>query len=112
MILAPQSFDYIVAFLGSMHAGFIAVPLSVPSVGADDERVSAVLADTSPSVILTTSAIAETVAEYVRQPDALKTDVIPTTIEVDALDLDAENPSSIRVRNPGPLRWAAVEAGK
>ena len=29
-ILAPQSLDYIVAFLGAIQAGFIAVPLSVP----------------------------------------------------------------------------------
>jgi long chain fatty acid CoA FadD26 len=30
-ILAPQGLDYIVAFLGALQAGFIAVPLSVPS---------------------------------------------------------------------------------
>ena len=55
VILAPQGLAYIVGFLGAMHAGFIAVPLSVPQAGSHDERVSAVLADTSPSVILTTS---------------------------------------------------------
>src|ERR1700752_5031352 len=32
VILAPQSLDYIVAFLGALEAGFIAVPLSVPTV--------------------------------------------------------------------------------
>ena len=29
-ILAPQSLDYIVSFLGALEAGFVAVPLSVP----------------------------------------------------------------------------------
>ena len=65
VILAPQGLDYIVAFLGSMQAGLIAVPLPLPHRGSSHERVSAVLADTSPSVVLTTSAVAEDVAEYV-----------------------------------------------
>src|ERR1700680_728824 len=55
VILAPQGLDYIVAFLGAMQAGQIAVPLSVPLGGVSDERVSSVLRDASPSVILTTS---------------------------------------------------------
>ena len=40
-----------------MQAGRIAVPLSVPMGGATDERVSSVLQDASPSVILTTSSV-------------------------------------------------------
>ena len=34
VILAPQGVDYIVAFLGAMQAGLIAVPLLVPLGGA------------------------------------------------------------------------------
>src|SRR5690348_8427005 len=45
VILAPQGLDYIAAFLGSMQAGLIAVPLPLPHRGSSDERVSAVLAD-------------------------------------------------------------------
>lgn len=30
MIIAPQGLEYIVAFLGALHAGVIPVPLSVP----------------------------------------------------------------------------------
>lgn len=69
VILAPQGLAYIAAFLGSMQAGAIAVPLSVPQIGSHDERVSAVLADASPSVILTTSAVAEAVAEHIHRPN-------------------------------------------
>ena len=58
VILAPQSLDYVAAFLGSMQAGLIAVPLPLPHRGSSDERVGAVFADTSPSVVLTTSAVA------------------------------------------------------
>ena len=63
-ILAPQSLDYIVAFLGAIQAGFIAVPLSVPQFGTHDERVSGALRDCSPVAILTTSAVVDDVMSY------------------------------------------------
>jgi len=56
VILAPQGLDYIVAFLGALQAGLIAVPLSVPLGGVSDERVSSVMIDASPSIVLTTSS--------------------------------------------------------
>jgi fatty acid CoA ligase FadD21 len=91
VILAPQGLDYIAAYLGAIKAGLIAVPLSVPQVGSHDERVSAVLADTSPSVILTTSAVAPSVTEYVIESNA---DARATVIQVDAIDQDARNGSA------------------
>ena len=51
-ILAPQSLDYIVGFLGALEAGFVAVPLSVPMMGVHDERATAVLKDCTPSVVV------------------------------------------------------------
>jgi acyl-CoA synthetase (AMP-forming)/AMP-acid ligase II len=66
VICAPQGLEYIVAFLGALQAGLIAVPLSVPLGGAADERVSSVLRDASPSLILTTSAVAGAVVESVK----------------------------------------------
>ena len=109
LILAPQGLAYIVAFLGAMQAGFIAVPLSVPQPGAHDERVSAVLEDTSPSVILTTSAVAGTVAEYVGRPET--GGPVPTIIEVDALDLDAKGPSSGRLREAPTTAYLQYTSG-
>lgn len=47
LILAPQRVDYIVAFLGALQAGLIAVPLLVPLGGASDQRVVSVLHDAS-----------------------------------------------------------------
>ncbi|OBH10141.1 fatty-acid--AMP ligase FAAL21/FadD21 [Mycobacterium sp. E1747] len=93
VILAPQGLPYIVAFLGAMQAGLIAVPLSVPAVGTHDERVSAVLADTTPTVVLTTSAVAGTVTEYLQLPGST---TVPAVVEVDALDLDGASAPSIR----------------
>ena len=63
LILAPQGLEYVVGFLGALQAGFIGVPLSVPYGGAHDERTISVLADTAPSVILTTSAAIGNVKE-------------------------------------------------
>jgi long-chain fatty acid adenylyltransferase FadD28 len=86
VILAPQGLDYIVAFLGVLQAGRIAVPLSVPLGGVSDERVNSVLRDASPSVALTTSHVIDAVAAYVEaQSDASA----PVVVAVDLLDLDA-----------------------
>lgn len=93
VILAPQGLDYIVAFLGALEAGQIGVPLSVPAVAAHDERVTAVLRDAAPSVILTTSTVAADVASYARPiPDGRT----PALIEVDSLDLDTRRASAPR----------------
>jgi len=85
-ILAPQGLDYIVAFLGALQAGFIAVPLSVPQPGSHDERVSSALRDSRPLVILTTSAVVGDVTQYVLGHGGHSA---PSIIEVDSLDLDS-----------------------
>ncbi|WP_099250523.1 AMP-binding protein [Mycobacterium sp. shizuoka-1] len=86
MIIAPQSLEYIVAFLGALHAGVIPVPLSVPMGGVTDERVDSVMRDASPVAVFTTSAV---VAEVSRSIVPMPGQAPPTIIEVDRLDLDA-----------------------
>jgi acyl transferase domain-containing protein/acyl-CoA synthetase (AMP-forming)/AMP-acid ligase II/acyl carrier protein len=86
VILAPQGTEYLLAFLGALQAGQIAVPLPLPMPGSGDERVSSVLLDASPATILTTSAVTGDIAQYIRpKPGA---DAI-TVVEVDLLDLDS-----------------------
>ncbi|WP_196808314.1 AMP-binding protein [Mycobacterium sp. URHD0025] len=85
LILAPQGLDYIVAFFGALQAGRIAVPLAVPLGGVSDERVSSVLLDAAPTAILTTSAVAGVVADYVRSDSGTG----PAIVEVDTLDRGA-----------------------
>lgn len=87
-ILAPQGLDYIRAFLGSMQAGFVAVPLPLPNRGSNYDRVSAVFADTTPSVVLTTSGAADDVREYV---DQARLDPSPKIVEIDSLNLDTDD---------------------
>jgi len=95
VILAPQGLEYVIGFLASLEAGIIAVPLSVPMIGQHDERVSAVIKDSAPSLILTTSAVAATVAEYAKTESAEGegTAAAAAVIEVDTLDLDARRKS-------------------
>ena len=85
-ILAPQGLEYVVAFLGALQAGFIAVPLSVPQYGIHDDRVSSVLRDSKPVAILTTSAVVGDVTKYACAQDGQPA---PFVIEVDLLDLDS-----------------------
>lgn len=96
VILAPQSLDYVTAFLGSMQAGLIAVPLPLPHRGSAHDRVSSVFEDTSPAVVLTTSAVAGDVGDYV---DQSRLDAAPKFVEIDSLPLDSE---CVGPDGPGP----------
>jgi fatty acid CoA ligase FadD21 len=108
VILARQSLDYVVAFLGSMQAGLIAVPLPLPHRGSSHERVSAVLADTSPAVVLTTSAVAEDIAEYV---DQARLDAVPKIVEIDSLNLDADGGTSVRTADLPGIAYLQYSSG-
>ena len=85
VILAPHGPEYVAAFLGALQAGLVAVPLSLPLGGSSDELVLAVLRDTSPAVILTTSSVVGSVKKYV---DSLSGGSAPLVVYVDWLDLD------------------------
>lgn len=108
VIMAPQGLDYIVAFLGALQAGQIAVPLSVPLGGVSDERVSSVLRDASPAVVLTTSPAAETVAQYVQSESGAP---VPSMVEVDLLDLDARPGSGAGSANDRDLAYLQYTSG-
>jgi fatty acid CoA ligase FadD28 len=86
VISAPQGLDYIVAFYGALQAGLIPVPLSVPLGGVTDERVDSVLRDSSPAVVLTTSAVVDNVMGSIRSQGRQST---PAVVAVDLLDLDS-----------------------
>src|ERR1700741_3911972 len=88
VILAPQGLDYILAFLGAMQAGLVAVPLPLPHRGSPYDRGSAVVADATPSVVLTTSAVANDVGDYV---DQSVMDAAPKIVAIDSLNLDADD---------------------
>ena len=106
LILAPQGLPFIAAFLGAIQAGFIAVPLSVPVPGSHDERVSAVVTDTSPTVVLTTSAVFDMVAQYVDDGAA-----VVAVLAVDTMDLDAEEPVSEDIPDGPDIAYLQYTSG-
>jgi fatty acid CoA ligase FadD28 len=86
VIVAPQGLDYMIAFLGALQAGRIAVPLSVPMGGVLDERFDLVMRDASPVAVLTTSAVAGTVAERLLP----QTDSAVTVLKTDQLSRESQ----------------------
>ncbi|KRV50610.1 hypothetical protein AQ490_16255 [Wenjunlia vitaminophila] len=55
-VLCPQGEHFAVGFLGALYAGLPAVPLEEPEVFGSTSRLAALLADSRPSCLLTTSA--------------------------------------------------------
>ncbi len=108
VILAPQGLDYIRAFLGAMQAGLIAVPLPLPHRGSNYERVGAVFADTTPSVVLTTSSAAEDVGDYV---DQSRMDTAPKIVSIDSLNLDAEGGPSLAAAELPNIAYLQYSSG-
>jgi fatty acid CoA ligase FadD28 len=108
VILAPQGLEYIISFLGAVQAGLIAVPLSVPLGGVSDERVSSVMRDAAPAVILTTSAVVDNVTEYAQPRPGESALAI---IEVDLLDLDSRIGSGSRRDNLSDIAYLQYTSG-
>ncbi|WP_078314098.1 fatty acyl-AMP ligase [Mycobacterium sp. D16Q16] len=85
-ILAPQGIDYVIGFFAAIQAGNIAVPLFAPELPGHTERLDAVLADATPSVILTTDAAAESVNAFLRKlprqrrPRVIAIDAVPDSV--------------------------------
>ncbi|MFH8660652.1 amino acid adenylation domain-containing protein [Streptomyces afghaniensis] len=71
LVLLPPGLDYVVAFLGCLYAGTVAVPLYPPSGGKYSARHLAVLADSRPAAALVPGselARAAELAEELRAP--------------------------------------------
>ena len=108
VILAPQGLEYIISFLGAVQAGLIAVPLSVPLGGVSDERVSSVMRDAAPAVILTTSAVVDNVTKYAQPRPGESALAI---IEVDLLDLDSRIGSGSRRDSLSDIAYLQYTSG-
>jgi acyl-CoA synthetase (AMP-forming)/AMP-acid ligase II len=108
VILAPQSMSYILGFLASFEANVIAVPLSTPTMGAHDDRVAAVVKDARPTVLLTTTAIADAVAAYATCQDGAPA---PVVLEIDGLDLSVRRRSTSRRETPPETAYLQYTSG-
>lgn len=108
VILAPQGLDYILAFLGAMQAGLIAIPLPLPHRGSTHDRVTAVFEDTSPAVVLTTSSAASDVGDYV---DQSRLHTVPKIVEIDQLSLDVDAGPTIEIADAPTTAYLQYSSG-
>lgn len=84
-VLAGQGPDYVVGFLGAVHAGLIAVPLFAPDQPGQSHRLDATLVDCEPTVVVTGTADALAVRAYLDdqagaglpRPRLLAVDAVP-----------------------------------
>ncbi|MCW2552789.1 MAG: fadD31 [Mycobacterium sp.] len=112
-ILAPQGIDYVAGFFASIKAGNIGVPLFAPELPGHAERLDTTLADSRPTVVLTTEAATEAVETFLnklpsaQRPRIAVIDRIPdsegrafTPVEVDVDDISHLQYTSGSTRPP------------
>lgn len=109
-VLAPQGLEYIIAFLGVLQADLIAVPLPVPQFGIHDDRISAALRDSLPTVILTTSPVIDEVTKYAPHARSAQGSA-PIIIAVDSLDLDSPRKLDTTPRNHPATAYLQYTSG-
>ncbi|RZU18015.1 fatty acyl-AMP ligase [Streptomyces sp. BK239] len=63
-LLCPQGPEYVTGFLAALTAGLVAVPLYPPGLPGHGDRLSAVLADADPELVLTSRHALDEVREF------------------------------------------------
>jgi acyl-CoA synthetase (AMP-forming)/AMP-acid ligase II len=97
LLVFPQSLDFIVAFLGCLYAGLIAVPVNPPRGNRVPEATASIVADCRPAVVLTQAGTL----------DVLREALAPVGGPLDWLAVDASDPEE--APTGGPRRCAADE---
>jgi acyl-CoA synthetase (AMP-forming)/AMP-acid ligase II len=96
-VLAGQSTGYVVAFLGALRAGLVAVPLFAPGLPGHAGRLAAALADCGPRVVLTTAGECEAVTRFLSgcavDPAVVDVDAVPP-VEPGAHDWPEPDPDA------------------
>lgn len=107
-VLAPQGLSYVVGFFAAIHAGMIAVPLFVPTLSGQAERLNAVLADATPRVILTTSQAAVSVRKMLRASKVISS---PRVIDVDAVPTSLGEGYAVRTHHADDIAYLQYTSG-
>ncbi|MEV2217591.1 fatty acyl-AMP ligase [Streptomyces sp. NPDC050997] len=95
-LLCPQGTEYVTGFLATLAAGLVAVPLYPPSLPGHADRLSGVLADATPTVVVTTSRARAEVRDFCDRatvrvvtvddvPDSAAGDRRPVAVDEDAI---------------------------
>ncbi len=105
LLLYPPGFDYIIAFLGCLYAGLIAVPAYPPRRAKNDrpfERVKHIIRDVQPAIALTTSSLHPLIADIFGQQGGsyafalLDTDNLSTTRAWQCPKIASDSPAFIQ----------------
>jgi long chain fatty acid CoA FadD26 len=94
-LLCPQGIEYVTGFLATLAAGLVAVPLYPPGLPGHADRLAGVLADATPTVVLTTSRARAEVRDFCDRdtvrvlavddvPDSAAEQWRPVPVEADA----------------------------
>ncbi|WP_236008884.1 fatty acyl-AMP ligase [Actinomadura physcomitrii] len=104
-IVAPQSLEYIVGFLGAMYAGMVSVPLFTPDLPGHRERLTAILRDADADCVLTTAALRSRVRELLNQSTAQRHQDI---VVMDSIDPAPDwEPEKVRPSDPAYLQYTS-----
>lgn len=99
-VLAGQSAGYVVAFLGALRAGLVAVPLFAPGLPGHAGRLAAALADCGPRVVLTTADDSGEVTRFLAGtpagPVVLAVDTVPPAAARDWPEPDPDAPAYLQ----------------
>lgn len=66
LLLYPQGLEFITAFLGCLYAGVVAVPAYPPKRNQKMSRLLAIIEDSQPQIILTTSSFLENIQSKIK----------------------------------------------
>lgn len=92
-ILAPQGLDYVACFFAALKSGTIAVPLFAPELPGHAERLEVALADSTPTILLTTRSAVGAVTGFLATvpgpaPAIIVVDDIPDSAAEEFTDVD------------------------
>lgn len=100
-ILANNSPEYLIGFIGSMYAGTVPVPLYDPAEPGHGAHLNAVLESAAPSVVLTNRHSAPAVrAHFADRPAGSRPRILTVDALPDSLADDWENPMMLFMEHP------------
>lgn len=72
LLLFPAGLDFVAAFFGTLAAGAVAVPVGLPRLSRNAERLCAIARDARPAVVLTTAELLPRVRSWVEELPELR----------------------------------------
>ncbi|WP_020673663.1 fatty acyl-AMP ligase [Amycolatopsis nigrescens] len=106
-VLCPQNLDYVAAFLGSLYAGVIAVPLFAPEVSSHGARLVGALADCDPEVWLTSESALASIHELRDGHPVPRPKHVVTVDTVDPARADGFEPVPVSPERPAYLQYTS-----